>query len=55
MFTQVSDSGPHGPFVGVFFGRQKIHMKHQALFSAKDKSKRKCRLLQFLGGAVRVK
>ena len=31
-------------------------MKHQALFSLKDKSKkRKCRLLQFLFGALRVK
>ena len=31
-------------------------MKNQALFSAKDKSKNlKCRLLQFLFGALRVK
>ena len=31
-------------------------MKHQALFSSKDKSKKlKCRLLQFLFGALRVK
>ena len=31
-------------------------MKHQALFSSKDKSKElKCRLLQFLFGALRVK
>ena len=31
-------------------------MKHQALFSLKDKSKKlKCCLLQFLFGAVRVK
>ena len=31
-------------------------MKNQALFSLKDKSKKlKCRLLQFLIGAVRVK
>ena len=31
-------------------------MKNQALFSSKDKSKKlKCRLLQFLFGAVRVK
>ena len=31
-------------------------MKNQALFSSKDKSKKlKCRLLQFLVGAVRVK
>ena len=30
-------------------------MKHQALFSLKDKSKKlKCRLLQFLFGALRV-
>ena len=35
--------------------RQRIHMKSQALFSSKDKSKRlKCRLLQFLFGALRV-
>ena len=32
-----------------------IHMKNQALFSSKDKSKLlKCRLLQFLFGALRV-
>ena len=31
-------------------------MKHQALFSSKDKNKKlKCRLLQFLFGALRVK
>ena len=31
-------------------------MKHQALFALKDKSKKsKCRLLQFLFGALRVK
>ena len=31
-------------------------MKNQVLFSSKDKSKRfKCRLLQFLFGALRVK
>ena len=31
-------------------------MKKQALFSSKDKSKKlKCRLLQFLFGALRVK
>ena len=36
--------------------RQRIHMKYQALFSSKDKSKKlKCRLLQFLFGALRVK
>ena len=36
--------------------RQRIHSKHQALFSSKDKSKKlKCRLLQFLFRALRVK
>ena len=36
--------------------RQRIHMKNQALFSSKDKSKKlKCRLLQFLFGTLRVK
>ena len=36
--------------------RQRIHMKNQALFSSKDKRKRlKCRLLQYLFGALRVK
>ena len=36
--------------------RQRIHMKNQVLFSSKDKSKRlRCRLLQFLFGALRVK
>ena len=36
--------------------RQRIHMKNQALFSLKDKSKKlKCCLLQFLFGALRVK
>ena len=31
-------------------------MKNQALFSSKDKSKKiKCRLLQFLFGALKVK
>ena len=35
--------------------RQRIHMKNQALFSSKDKSKKfKCHL-QFLFGALRVK
>ena len=35
--------------------RQRIHMKSQALFASKDKSKKlKCRLLQFLFGALRV-
>ena len=35
---------------------QRIHMKNQALFSSKDKSKNlKCRLLQFLSGALRVR
>ena len=36
--------------------RQRIHRQNQALFSSKDKSKKlKCRLLQFLFGALRVK
>ena len=36
--------------------RQRIQIKNQALFSSKDKSKKlKCRLLQFLFGALRVK
>ena len=36
--------------------RQRIHMKNQALVSSKDKSKKlKCRLLQFLFEALRVK
>ena len=36
--------------------RQRIHLKHQALFSSKDKSKKlKCRLLQFLFGALGVR
>ena len=36
--------------------RQRIHSKYQALFSSKDKSKiLKCRLLQFLLDALRVK
>ena len=36
--------------------RQRIHMKNQALFSSKDKNKNvKCRLLQFLFSALRVK
>ena len=36
--------------------RQRIHMKNHALFSSTDKSKQlKCRLLQFLFGALRVK
>ena len=35
---------------------QRIHMKNQALFSLKDKSKKlNCRLLQFLFGALRIK
>ena len=35
--------------------RQRIHMKNQALFSSKDKSKKlKCRLLQFLFCTLRV-
>ena len=36
--------------------RQRIHLKNEALFSLKDKSKKlKCRLLQFLFGASTVK
>ena len=36
--------------------RQRIHIKNQALFSSKDKSKKlKCRLQRFLFGALRVK
>ena len=36
--------------------RQRIYMKNQALFSLKDRCKKlKCRLLQFLFGALRVK
>ena len=36
--------------------RQRIHMKNQALFSSKNRSRKlKCRLLQFLFGALRVK
>ena len=36
--------------------RQRIHLKNQALFSLKDKSKGlKCRLLHFLFGPLRVK
>ena len=40
-----------------FSAWQRIHMKHQAAFSSKDKSKKKlkCRLLQFVCGAFRVK
>ena len=35
--------------------KQRIHMKNQALFSSKDKSKKlKCCLLLFLFGALRV-
>ena len=37
------------------YARQRIHMKNQAIFSLKDKSKKlKCRLLQFLFGTLRV-
>ena len=33
---------------------QRIHLKHQALFSLEDKSEKlKCRLLQFLVGTLR--
>ena len=40
----------------VFSARQRIHMKNEALFSLKDKSKKlKCHLLQFLLGALRAK
>ena len=40
----------------MFDARQRIHVKHQVLFSSKDKSKKlKCRLLKFLFGALRVK
>ena len=36
------------------FARQRIHMKNQAIFSSKGKRKKlKCRLLQFLCGALR--
>ena len=36
--------------------RQKIHLKHQALFSSNNNSKKlKCRLLHFLFGTLRVK
>ena len=36
--------------------RQRIHIKDQALFPSKDKSKRlKCSLLQFLFGSLRAK
>ena len=42
--------------VNPLLARQRIHMKNQALFSSRDKSKKlKCRLLQFLFGALRVK
>ena len=35
--------------------RQRIYLKHQALFSSKDiRKKLKCRLLQFLFGPLRV-
>ena len=38
------------------FTRQRIHMKNQALFFSKDKSKKlKCRLLHFMFGALRAK
>ena len=42
--------------VNPLLARQRIHMKNQALFSLKDKSRKfRCRLLQFLFGALRVK
>ena len=41
--------------VNPLLARQRIHLKIQALFSLKDKSKNlKCRLLQVLFGAFRV-
>ena len=41
--------------VNPLLARQRIHIKNQALFSWKFKSKNlKCRLLQFLFGALRV-
>ena len=39
----------------MFDARQRIHLKHQALFSLRDKSKNLRCLLQFLFGALRVK
>ena len=53
----------HKYFFIVFFSekkrlyvRQRIHLKHQALFSSQDKSKKlKCHLLQFWFGALRVR
>ena len=47
----------HKYFFMVFYdaSRQRIHMKNEALFSSKDKSKKlECCLLQFLFGAMRV-
>ena len=42
--------------LAVSSARKRIHMKNQALFSSKDESKNiKCRLLQYLFGALRVK
>ena len=38
-----------------FSARQRIHMKNQALFSSKDKSKKLKSLLQFLFDLLRVK
>ena len=37
------------------FTRQRFHIKNQALFSSKDKSKKLKCLLQFVFGALRVK
>ena len=35
--------------------RQRIHMKHQVLFSSEDKSKKlKCHLLQFFVGVLKI-
>ena len=41
--------------VNPLLARQRIRLKHQALCSLKDKSEKlKCRLLQFLFGALKV-
>ena len=53
---QISDINPPFDVSNEPFARQRIHMKNQALFSSKDKSKKlKCRLLQFLFGTFRAK
>ena len=42
--------------VNPLLGRQRIHLKHQTLYSSKDRSRKlKCRLLQLLFGALRVR